>query len=79
LRGKNGAINVVTKRAVSHSNAPTASVNEGKLFYWQPITELSKEGETTVRFLLPRGTTYYVTINGLTAENQPFSHEFRVR
>ncbi|WP_084332210.1 carboxypeptidase-like regulatory domain-containing protein [Runella limosa] len=79
LRGKNGAINVVTKRAVSHSNAPTASVNEGKLFYWQPTTELSKEGETTVRFLLPRGTTYYVTINGLTAENQPFSHEFRVR
>ncbi|HAK77762.1 MAG TPA: hypothetical protein DCR35_07595 [Runella sp.] len=79
LRGKNGAINVVTKRAVSHSAAPTASVNDGKLFYWQPTTELSKEGEVLVRFLLPRGVTYYVTINGLTLENQPFTHELRVR
>jgi len=77
-RGKNGAINVVTKRANNNANSSAVSVNEGKLFFWQPSSELSPEGEVTVRFLLPRGIKYYVTINGISTENQPFTYNLRV-
>jgi hypothetical protein len=77
-RGKNGAINVVTKRAAANSDTPIASINEGKLFFWQPSTELSPQGEVVIRFALPKGIKYYVTVNGITSENQPFTHEIRV-
>jgi outer membrane receptor protein involved in Fe transport len=77
-RGKNGAINVVTKRAAANSDTPVASINEGKLFFWQPSTELSPQGEVVIRFALPKGIKYYVTVNGITSENQPFTHEIRV-
>lgn len=77
-RGKNGAINVVTKRAAANSTSPTASINEGKLFFWQPSTDLSTQGEAVVRFALPKGIKYYVTVNGITSENQPFTKEIWV-
>lgn len=77
-RGKNGAINVVTKRASANNGTPTASINEGKLFFWQPSTELSPQGEAVIRFALPKGIKYYVTVNGITSENQPFTQEIRV-
>lgn len=77
-RGKNGAINVVTKRASANNGTPTASINEGKLFFWQPSTELSPQGEAVIRFVLPKGIKYYVTVNGITSENQPFTQEIRV-
>lgn len=77
-RGKNGAINVVTKRASANNGTPTASINEGKLFFWQPSTDLSPQGEAVVRFALPRGIKFYVSVNGITSENQPFTQEMRV-
>lgn len=77
-RGKNGAINVVTKRAVANNGTPTASINEGKLFFWQPSTDLSSQGEAVVRFALPKGMKFYVSVNGITSENQPFTQEMRV-
>jgi hypothetical protein len=77
-RGKNGAINVVTKRVNAAGTASGVSVNEGKLFFWQPAVTLSPQGEAVIRFVLPRGVYYYVTINGLTADNQPFTQELRV-
>ncbi|MEZ4900637.1 MAG: TonB-dependent receptor [Spirosomataceae bacterium] len=78
MRGKNGAINVVTKRAASNKDTQSASINEGKLFFWQPSTDLSPQGEAVVRMALPRGIKYYVTVNGITSENQPFTKEIRV-
>lgn len=78
-RGKNGAINVVTKRAAANNGTSTVSINEGKLFFWQPSTDLSPQGETMVRFVLPKGIKYYVTINGITSENQPFTKEVSIR
>lgn len=78
VRGKNGAINVVTKRAASNNDSQGASINEGKLFFWQPATELSPQGEAVVRMALPRGIKYYVTVNGVTTENQPFTKEVKV-
>jgi len=77
-RGKNGAINVVTKRAAVNNGTSIASINEGKLFFWQPSTDLSTQGEITVRFVLPKGLKYYVTINGITSENQPFTKEISI-
>lgn len=77
-RGKSGAINIVTKRAAANSGTPVAAINEGKLFFWQPSTELSPQGEAVIRFALPKGIKYYVTVNGITSENQPFTHEIRV-
>ncbi|MFN8346496.1 MAG: TonB-dependent receptor [Spirosomataceae bacterium] len=78
-RGKNGAINVVTKRvSANRGAAPSVAMNEGKLFFWQPAVILSPQGEAVIRFVLPKGVYYYVTVNGLTADNQPFTHEMRV-
>jgi len=77
-RGKNGAINIITKRAVNNISAPVNSTNAGKLFFWQPPIELSSQGEAVVRFVLPKGIKYYVSVNGITIENQPFTQESRV-
>jgi len=78
-RGYNGAINIVTKRAINKSLAPSsAGSNANKFFFWQPSTVLSPQGEAVVRFALPRGIRYLVTINGTTSENQPFTHEIKV-